>query len=61
MEQMTLWELLETTESTVNPIWEQLDPAVKTDVILNLSRLMAKTISRNRNEIQNEQENNHDQ
>ncbi len=61
MEQMTLWELLETTESALNPVWEQLDPVVKTDVTISLSRLMAKTVSQNRNEIQNEQESNHDQ
>ncbi len=60
MAQMTLWELLETTESVVNPIWEQLDPVVKTDLTISLSRLMARTVSQNRNEMQNEQENNHD-
>ena len=61
MKQMTLWELGQTTESVVNPIWEQLDPAVKMDVVIRLSRLMAKAVSPNYNELQNEQENNHDQ
>ena len=61
MEQMTLWKLWETTESVVNPVWEQLDPVVKMDVVIRLSRLMAKAVSPNHNEGQNEQENHHDQ
>ena len=61
MEQMTLWELGQTTESVVNPIWEQLDPAVKMDTVTRLSRLMVKAVSPNHNKMQNEQENNHDQ
>ena len=59
MEQMTLWNLEQTTESVPNPIWEQLDPAVKMDVITKLSRLMAKTVSTKGT--QNKQETNHDQ
>ena len=61
MKQMTLWELGQTTESVVNPIWEQLDPAVKMDVVIRLSRMMAKAVNPNHNELQNEQENNYDQ
>ena len=61
MKQMTLWELGQTTESVANPIWDQLDPAVKMDVMISLSRMMAKDVSLNHNELQNEQENNHDQ
>ena len=61
MEQMTLWELGETTESIGSPVWEQLDPAVKMDVMTKLSRLMAKAVNPNYSEVQNEQEDNHDQ
>jgi len=59
MEQMTLWNIGQTTKSVPNPIWEQLDPAVKMDVITKFSRLMAKTVSTK--ETQNKRENNHDQ
>ena len=60
MEQMTLWRLGETTESVVNPIWEQLDSVVKMDVEIRLSLLMAKAVSPNHKEVQNEQEDNHE-
>lgn len=60
MEQMTLWRLTETDESVVNPIWEQLDPAIKMDVKKRLSVLMAKTVNTNQKEIQHEQEKNHE-
>jgi hypothetical protein len=60
MEQMTLWELQETTELVTNPIWQQLDPVVKMDMVTRLSRLMTKAVNPNRNEMQNKQENNHD-
>ncbi len=59
MEQMTLWELGQATESLANPVWEQLDPAVRKDTVIRLSRLMARAV--NINEMQNKQENNHDQ
>ena len=61
MEQMTLWEQLETTKSAVNPTWEQLDPVAKMDVLTKLSRLMTKAVNPNHNIIQNEQENNNEQ
>jgi len=61
MEQMTLWKLWETTEPDVNSIWEQLDPVVKMDVVIRLSRMIAKAVKPNHNELQNEQENHHDQ
>jgi len=60
MEQMELWELSKTSKPVVNPIWEQLDHVVKTDVTISLSRLMTKALSSNHNETQSEQENKHD-
>jgi hypothetical protein len=61
MEQMTLWEEWEPTKSVVNPIWEQLDPVVKMDAVVRLSRLMAKAVSSNHNKVQSKQEHNHEQ
>ena len=44
MEQGTLWELDPRTDSDAPPIWGQLDPAIKTDVMEKLSMLMLKAV-----------------
>lgn len=44
MDQGTLWELDQRTDSEVFAIWGQLDPVAKTDVTGKLSTLMVKAV-----------------
>jgi hypothetical protein len=44
MEQGTLWELDENTDSAAHPSWEQFNPGVKAEVTGKLSGLMAKVV-----------------
>ena len=60
MKQMTLWELGKTTDSVVNPIWEQLDKVAKSDTVTRLSLLMTKVVSPDHNAAPKEQETPHD-
>jgi hypothetical protein len=60
MKQMTLWELGKTTDSVVNPIWEQLDKVAKRDTVTRLSLLMTKAASSDHNPAPKEREIPHD-
>ncbi len=60
MEQMTLWELDQTTGSLANPIWEQLDPVAKMDAAIKLSLLMVKVVNPIQNQGSSEKEGDHE-
>ena len=61
MKQLTLWEPEQTANLAVNPVWKQLDPGVKKDVVIKLSLVMVKAVNPNHNDVENTQEDNHGQ
>jgi len=44
MEQRTLWELDEKTDSAAHPAWRQFDLVIKAEIMGKLSVLMAKAV-----------------
>jgi len=60
MEQGTLWELDENTDSAAHPSWEQFNPGVKAEVTGKLSGLMAKAVRPHPDPRPGEKENDHE-
>jgi hypothetical protein len=60
MEQGTLWELDEKTDSAAHPTWDLFDPDAKAEVTAKLSGLMAKAVRLYPDPQSSEQENDHE-